>query len=97
VTAGPGKPGEIRVIVNRLDEGESPLEIVAETPAGITVEPATVPPSTTVATLRVTSSASDAASIVLIGRTEGKQLGRSHPIVVAPAKTPATTETSNDN
>jgi hypothetical protein len=97
VTAGPGKPGEIRVIVNRLDEGESPLEIVAETPAGITVEPATVPPSTTVATLRVTSSASDAASIVLIGRTEGKQLGRSHPIVVAPAQTPATTETSNDN
>jgi hypothetical protein len=97
VTAGPGKPGEIRVIVNRLDDGESPLEIVAETPAGITVEPATVPPSTTVATLQVTSSANDPATIVLIGKTEGKQLGKSHPIVVAPAKKPAATETSNEN
>ncbi len=97
VTVAPDEPGEIRVIVNRLDEGASPLEIVAEGPAGIIVEPAIVQPSTTVATLNVTSSVNAPASIVLIGRTEGKQLGKSHPIVIAPAEESAATETSNAN
>ena len=97
VSVAPPEPGVIRVIVNRLDEGASPLEIVAEGPAGITVEPALLQPSTTVATLNVTSSVSAPASIVLIGRTEGRQLGKSHPIVIAPAEDPATAETSNEN
>ena len=97
VTVAPHEPGEIRVIVNRLDEGASPLEIVAEGPAGIIVEPAVVQPSTTVTTLNVTSSVSAPASIVLIGRTEGKQLGKSHPIVIALAEESAATETSNAN
>ena len=97
VTVAPHEPGEIRVIVNRLDEGVSPLEIVAEGPAGIIVEPAVVQPSTTVTTLNVTSSVSAPASIVLIGKTEGKQLGKSHPIVIALAKKPAPTQTPNEN
>ena len=96
VTVAPDEPGEIRVIVNRLDEGASPLEIVAEGPAGIIVEPAIVQPSTTVATLNVSSSVNAPASIVLVGKTEGKQLGKSHPIVIAPAEEPAA-ETSNEN
>ena len=97
VTVAPPEPGKIRVIVSRLDEGVSPLEIVAEGPAGITIEPAFLQPSTTVATLNVTSSLRAPASIVLIGRTEGKQLGKSYPIVIAPAEEPDATETSNEN
>ena len=97
VTVTPHEPGEIRVIVSRSDEGASPLEIVAEGPAGIIVEPAIVQPSTTVATLNVTSSVNGPASIVLVGKTEGKQLGKSHPIVIAPAEGPGATETSNEN
>ena len=97
VTVALDEPGEIRVIVNRLDEGSAPLEIVGEGPAGIIVEPAVVQPSTTLATLNVRSSMSAPASIVLVGRTEGRQLGKSHPIVIAPAEESAATETSNAN
>lgn len=93
-----GKPGTIRVIVNRFDEGHAPLEVsAAEPPEGIVVEPVTVAPSSTVAMVKVTSTMNRPATVVLVGKTEGKLLGKSHPIVIAPGGQTAATEASDEN
>ncbi len=94
-----GKPGTIRVIVNRFDEGNSPLEVSAETPEGVApegvlVEPATVDPSSTVALVKVTSTRDRPATVVLVGKTEGRVIGKSHPIVIAPGGQTAAPEAS---
>jgi hypothetical protein len=82
VAVAAGKSGSIKVVVTRLDEDTAPLEIAAEGPDGIVVEPATVQAGTTLAELKVTSSAVRPATVVLIGKSAGKVLGKSNPIVI---------------
>ena len=85
------------MIVTRLDGGSGPIEIAAEAPEGVVVEPATVKDGATVTELKVTTSAKRAAPVVLIAKTGGKLLGKSHPIVIDPSGEPAPPETTDEN
>jgi hypothetical protein len=46
------------------------------------IEPVTVRPGGTLADVKVAASANGPFSIILEGKTEGKLLGRSHPITI---------------
>jgi len=93
-----GKPGTIRVIVNRFDDSRAPLELAAdEAPPGFIIEPAIVQPGMTVGELKVTTTAEKPATIVLVGKTGGKVLGKSHPIVISPGEQTSRQEDSVEN
>ena len=85
VTVAPGKAGSIKVLVDRFDAGNVPLEIAAEAPAGVVVEPATVQGSATTAVVKVTATMDHPASVILLGKAGGRLLGKSHPIVIDPS------------
>jgi hypothetical protein len=93
----PGKPVSIKVLVNRFDESGAPLEIVGQAPAGVTVEPATIRGSATTADVKVTSSLERPVAVVLIGKAEGKLLGRSHPILIDPSRKSASQEADSED
>lgn len=83
VSAPMGGEGTIQVVVTRLDDGTAPLELrPAETPEGLVIEPVTVRSGGTLADVKVAASAKGPFSIILEGKTEGKLLGRSHPIII---------------
>jgi pre-peptidase len=94
VTVAPGKATPVKVLVDRFDAGDVPLEIAADTPAGIVVEPAIVQGSATTAVVKVTSTAQHPTSVVLVGKVDGKLLGKSHPILIDPSGKTATQEAS---
>lgn len=97
VSASRGKPGSIKVVVTRLDEGKAPLELrAANAPGGVVVEPATLQPGGTLVELKVSASIESPASIVLEGTTAGKVLGRSHPILIDPAARAAAAQVTSD-
>ena len=82
----PGRQGTIKLVITRLDQGKEPLEIRAvNPPAGVVVEPVTVPAGATLAEVKVQLSTNAPGSIVLEGVTAGKVLGKSHPILIDPA------------
>jgi hypothetical protein len=82
VSAQPGKPGTIKVVVTRLDESDAPLQLRAlQLPAGLVLEPVTIPAGVTLADVRFTAAAAP-ASLVLEGVVAGRVLGRTHPIVI---------------
>ena len=94
VTAG--KVASIKVLVDRFDAGNIPIEIAAEAPKGISVEPAIVQGSATTTVVKVTSTIDHPASIVLVGKTDGRLLGKSHPIIIDPSGKTASQE-ANDS
>ena len=96
VTVAGGKAASIKVLVDRFDAGNVPLEIAAEAPSGIVVEPATVQGSATTAVVKVTSTMDHPASVVLVGKADGRLLGKSHPIVIDPSGKTASQE-ANDS
>lgn len=85
INVTPGKPASIKVLVDRFDETGAQLEIAAEAPSGVVVEPAVVNGSATTANVKVTSSVDRPVAVVLLARADGKLLGRSHPIVIDPS------------
>ncbi len=96
VTVAGGKAASIKVLVDRFDAGNVPLEIAAEAPSGIVVEPATVQGSATTVVVKVTSTMDHPASVVLVGKADGRLLGKSHPIVIDPSGKTASQE-ANDS
>jgi hypothetical protein len=83
VSTSMGGEETIQVVVTRLDDGTAPLELrPAEIPEGLLIEPVTVRPGGTLADVKVAASANGPFSIILEGKTEGKLLGRSHPITI---------------
>jgi len=97
VTVAARKAASIKVLVDRFDAGNVPLEISAEAPNGITVEPATVQGSATTAVVKVTSSIDHPASVVLVGKVDGRLLAKSHPIVIDPSGKTASQEASDSD
>jgi Bacterial pre-peptidase C-terminal domain len=95
VTVVPGKAASIKVLVDRFDAGNVPLEIAGEAPGGIVVEPATVQGSATTAVVKVTSTVDRPAAVVLVGKADGRLLGKSHPIVIDPSGKTAPEEASD--
>jgi len=95
VNVVPSKPSSIKVLVDRFDESSLPLEIYAETPGGVVVEPATIDGSTTTAVVKVTSLVDRPVSVVLLGKANGRVLGKSHPIVIDPTGKAAAQEASD--
>jgi hypothetical protein len=85
VNVAAGKAASIKVLVDRFDAGNVPLEIAADAPSGISVEPAIVEGSATTAIVKVTSTMDHPASVVLLGKANGRLLGKSHPIVIDPS------------
>jgi len=97
VTVVPGKAASIKVLVDRFDAGNVPLEIAAEAPGGIIVEPATVQGSATTTVVKVTSTVNRPASVVLVGKADGRLLGKSHPIVIDPTGKTASQEANESD
>jgi len=95
VTVAPGKAGSIKVLVDRFDASNVPIEIAAVAPSGIVVEPAMVQGSATTAVVKVTSLVDRPASVVLVGKADGRLLGKSHPIVIDPSGKTASEEASD--
>jgi len=97
VTVAPGKAASFKVLVDRFDAGTVPLEIAAEAPNGVVVEPATVQGSATTTVVKVTSTMDHAASVVLVGKANGRLLGKSHPIVIDPSGKTASQEANESD
>jgi hypothetical protein len=97
VSAPKGRQGIIKVVITRLDGGKAPLDLHALNTAGVAVEPAVVPPGGTLADVKVTTSSEAPVVIVLEATTEGRVLGKSHPIVIDPAARAAAPVISDDN
>src|SRR5262245_52250228 len=66
VTVAPGKATPIKVLVDRFDGSDIPVEIAGDAPGGIVVEPAIVQGSATTAVVTVTSTAQRPMSVVLV-------------------------------
>ncbi len=83
-----GKSGRLKIVIARLDGGGHPLVVEADSPApGLVVEPAVVPPGATLAEVRITSSTDKPVPLILVGKTSGRILGKSFPILIEkPAK-----------
>ncbi|HKV53376.1 MAG TPA: DVUA0089 family protein, partial [Candidatus Binataceae bacterium] len=97
VNAPKGKPGAIPVVVTRLDDGQAPLELRApQPPAGVTVEPATVLPGGTLASVKISAAIDKPVSIVLEAVTAGKVIGQTHRILIDPAARSGRTEAPRD-
>jgi hypothetical protein len=96
VSAMPGKSAKIKVVVVRMDDGDQPLEIAAEAPVGVIVEPVTVAPGGTLAEVKVTNGSEGRASLTLVGKVAGKPIGYSHPIAIEAAK-PAAQVVADEN
>jgi len=97
VNAPKGKPGTIPVVVTRLDDGQDPLELrVVQAPAGVTVEPATVRPGGTLASVKVGAAIEKPVPIVLEAVTAGRVIGQTHPILIDPAARSGRTEGPTD-
>jgi len=97
VTVARGKAASIKVLVDRFDAGNVPLEIAAEAPKGVVVEPATVQGSATTAVVKVTSTMDHPASVILLGKAGGRLLGKSHPIVIDPSGKAASQEANESD
>ncbi|MEX2262671.1 MAG: DVUA0089 family protein [Bryobacteraceae bacterium] len=79
----PKAPGKLDVVVTRLDSGQAPLRIeAAEAAEGLSLDPADVPAGATQAQLTVSLAREGRVSLVLVGKSGGKILGQSPPIVV---------------
>lgn len=80
------KKGEasLTAIVTRLDEGNAaPVELSIETAAeGLSMQPLSVPRSSTRAEVKVQASATAPGDFLLVGRVNGTVIGKSHPIRV---------------
>jgi len=93
----PGGKATVRLVITRLDDGRAPLEIRAlNAPAGVMIEPAMVQPGATLADLKVTATSEKPFSIVLEGRTAGKLLAKSHPILIDTAARAAAPQVISD-
>lgn len=92
-----GKAETVRVLIERFDNGGAPLEIAADAPEGVVVERATIDAGAAFVDLKVTASTDEPATIVLAGKSAGKLLGRSHPIVIQPSEKSEPREVSDDN
>jgi hypothetical protein len=80
-----GKPGTLKVILTRLDGGETPIQLQAvDAPEGLTLGPVTVQAGSTLADVPFTLSAEKAVKIVIEAVSAGKVLARSHPVVLDP-------------
>jgi hypothetical protein len=85
VPAPRGGEGAIKVVVTRLDGGESAMELRAvAVPAGLSLEPVTVRAGGTLADVKFKAAGQSAVTIVLEGRVGDRILGRTHPIVLDP-------------
>jgi len=71
-------------IVTRLDEGNTaPLELTLEAAGeGLTMEPMEVPVSATRADVKLKGGTKAVGEFVLVGRVDGRVVGKSHPITV---------------
>lgn len=71
-------------VITRLDEGQqAPLELSLEAAAdGLTMEPLSVPLSSTRADIKLRGAAKAVGEFVLVGRVNGAVTGKSHPIRV---------------
>ena len=83
--------------MDRFDAGNASLEIAAEAPNGVVVEPATVQGSATTAVVKVTSTMDRPASVILVGKADGRLLGKSHPIVIDPSGKTASQEANESD
>ena len=81
VSAAPGKPGSIKVVVTRLDGGDGPMQLRAAQSSGVAIEPATVPAGATLADILFTGPEKP-TSVVLEGVAGGVVLGKTHPIII---------------
>ena len=80
VSAVPGKPGSIKVVVARLDGGDGTMQLRAvPSPGAPVLDPVTVPAGATLVDVPFTGPEKP-ASIVLEGVAGGVVLGRTHPI-----------------
>jgi hypothetical protein len=83
VPAPRGGEGAIKVVVTRLDGGESAMELRAvAVPAGLSLEPVTVRAGGTLADVKFKAAGQSAVAVVLEGRIGDRILGRTHPIVL---------------
>jgi hypothetical protein len=96
VSAAPGKPTSIKVVVTRLDDGEGPMQLRAAQSSGVATEPATVPAGATLADVLFTGPEKP-MSIVLEGVAGGVVLGKSHPILIDNSNRAAPKVTSDEN
>ncbi|MEP7363498.1 MAG: pre-peptidase C-terminal domain-containing protein [Acidobacteriota bacterium] len=71
-------------IVTRLDEGSTaPLELTLEAAGeGLSMEPLEVPVSATRADVKLKGGTKAVGEFVLVGRVDGRVVGKSHPITV---------------
>lgn len=80
------KKGEaaLTAVVTRLDEGNTePLELTLESGAeGLSMQPVSVPPSSTRADIKLRAGATAPGDFLLVGRVNGTVIGKSHPIRV---------------
>jgi hypothetical protein len=96
VSAATGKPGSIKVVVTRLDDGEGPLQLRTEQSSDVAIEPATVPAGATLADVYFTGPEKP-TSIVLEGVAGGVVLGKTHPIFIDNSNRAAPKGTSDEN
>jgi len=80
------KNGEaaLTAVVTGLDEGSTePLELTLESAAeGLSMQPLTVPSSSTRADIKLRANATAPGDFLLVGRVNGTVIGKSHPIRV---------------
>ena len=87
LSLAPGQSDRIKVVVTRLDQGSGPIEISAEsTTGGVTVEPVTIAANATLAQMPITRKGDREGRVVLVASSEGKVLGKSHPIAIETPK-----------
>ena len=98
-TVPPGGEATLQLVVTRLDNGEAPLELRAvDSPAGLMIEPNTIRPGATQASLKISASGPGPYSVMIEGVADGKVLGRTAPISVeVRAGRPRNEDRSNDN
>ena len=82
-----GNQGSIKVIVERFDDDRAPVTLgAARQIAGLWIEPVQVGPGQRLAEVKVRAT-SASNHLVLVGRVNGKVLGKSRPITVELAGT----------
>jgi hypothetical protein len=80
-TVPPGGEATVQVVIIRLDEGKTPLELrPVDVSDGLSIEPATVRPGATLADLKVTVAGRGTFLAIIEGVADGKVLARSHPV-----------------
>ena len=98
LAVAPGKSGNIKVVIARFDETKAPLDLASAAPVdGLTIEPLTVPAGATIAQVTVTNRNATPTLVSLTGRSEGRLLGKSNPILIDPKENPMPEAPADEN